>query len=127
MKVRAETVVDCPLVLLRVIRTLGFPEKFVDRAKLPNVNWVQLNVGVIVGVLVLVGVFAGVGVLVSVGVNVAVGVNVTVGVSVAVEVGVSVNVGVIVGVSVGVFVGPIPLPGSSIVREVLKVSTTPWR
>ena len=120
MKVSAEIVVACPLALLRVIRTLGFPPD-VPREKLPKENWVQLNVGVAVGV------FAVVGVRVAVGVSVAVLVGVMVGVSVAVDVGVSVNVGVIVGVSVGVLVGPIPLPGSGIVREVRKVSTTPWR
>lgn len=61
-----------------------------------------------------------------VGVLVA-GFGVAVGVSVSVGVGVSVKVGVVVNVFVAVLVGPMPFPGSAIDRDVLKVSTTPWR
>jgi hypothetical protein len=127
VKVRPVIVEAWPLLLLKVMRTLGFPLPLVLNAKLPNENCVQLKVGVTVGVLVLVGVFVTVDVFVGVFVAAGVFVGVNVGVSVTVGVGESVNVGVMVGVFVAVSVGPIPLPGSVTEREVRNVSTTPWR
>ena len=114
---------------MTTIATLGFvpPELQVVCENDPNVNWEQLNVGVMVGVPVLVGVLVMVGVFVAVGVKVGVFVFGGVAVLVTVEVGVFVPVDVDVLVGHGVLVSTSPLPGCAMEREVRNVSTTPWR